>query len=318
MHEILTFLTSVAVEGFLAASMRLAIPIMLAALGGIYNERAGVLNIGMEGMMLGGSLVGFVVGYFTNNMWLGVVAAATAGALIGFVLAFFTVSLDGDQVVVGIALNLLMIGVTSFLFRAIFGVSVEQPRVSGFSPYPIPFLSEIPVLGPLFFRQTWLVYITYFLIGISYVIIFHSAWGLQIISTGENPEATETMGIDVVRTRYSSLVISGMMSGIGGAFLSLGATRLFLDNMTAGRGYIALAILVLGRRQPFGLLGAALLFGAADALQLRTQILNIGIPFQFMLMLPYVLTIIVLAIFVRRTDNPAALGIHYKRGGVKT
>lgn len=317
MQGIFAFLTSLVVEGFLSASMRLAVPIMLAALGGVYNERAGVLNIGMEGMMLGGSLVGFVVGFFTGNMWLGALAAVASGAVLGLVFAFFTVSLDGNQVVVGIAFNLLMIGITSFAFRAIFGVGVEQPRVSGFSPYPIPFLSDIPVLGPLFFRQTWLVYITYILIGISYIIVFHSSWGLNIIATGENPEASETLGIDVIRTRYASLIVSGTLSALGGAFLSLSATRLFLDNMTAGRGYIALAILVLGRRRPIGLLGAALLFGAADALQLRTQILDIGIPFQFMLMLPYLLTVIVLALFVGRIDDPAALGIHYKRGGGK-
>lgn len=318
MANIIDFLTSTVVEGFLTASMRLAIPIMLAALGGVYNERAGVLNIGMEGIMLGGSLVGFLAGYFTGNMWFGVLAALTAGVLIGCVLAVFTVSLDGDQVVVGIAMNLLMIGVTSFIFRAIFGVTIYQPRVSGFAPYLIPVLSDIPIVGPLFFRQTWLAYLTYLLILISYFIIFKSSWGLKIISTGESPEAAETMGINIVKVRYGSLIVSGIMSAMGGAFLSLGATRLFLDNMTAGRGYIALAILVLGRRRPFGLLAAAILFGAADALQLRTQILNIDIPFQFMLMLPYILTIVVLALVVSRIDDPAALGVHYKRGGGKS
>ena len=144
-------------------------------------------------------------------------------------------------------------------------------------------------------------------------MIYRSTWGLQIMATGENPEAAETMGIRAARTRYYSLFVSGMFCALGGAYLSLGAVRLFLDNMTAGRGYIALAILILGRRNPFGLVAAALLFGAADALQLRTQILDINIPFQFMLMLPYVLTMVVLAFFVKRTDDPAALGVPYKR-----
>lgn len=313
MAEIGAFLTSPIFEGFLSASMRLALPIMLAALGGIYNERAGVLNIGMEGMMLAGTLAGFVAGYFSGSMWLGVLAAALAGALLGIVLAYFTVTLDADQVVAGIALNLLLVGVTSFAYRAIFGVGVQQPRVSGFSPVAVPFLSQIPVLGPLFFQQSALVYVTYLLIALTFVVLLRSAWGLQIIAAGENPEAAETMGVDVIQTRYGTLIISGMMCAVGGAFLSLGATHLFLDNMTAGRGYIALAILILGRRHPVGLLGAALLFGAADALQLRTQILDIGIPFQFMLMLPYLLTMVVLAIFVKRTDNPAALGLPYRR-----
>jgi general nucleoside transport system permease protein len=310
-----SFITSPVAAGFFAASMRLAIPIMLAALGGVYNERAGVTNIGMEGMMLMGSLTGFTVGYFTQSLWLGVLAAAVSGAFLGIVLGFFTITLDADQVVAGISLNLLCVGLTSFLYRVIFGLGLQQPRVPEFSNWNPPFLSQIPILGPLLFQQSPLVYLTYLLLAVSFVVIFRSAWGLAIIATGENPEAAETMGINVVATRYGSLLISGVLCAIGGAFLSLVATNLFLDNMTAGRGYIALAILVLGRRNPVGLLAAALMFGAADALQLRTQILKIGIPFQFMLMLPYLLTIVVLAFFVKRADNPAALGVHYQRNG---
>ncbi len=313
MQELIALVTSPVAEGFLSASMRLAIPILLAALGGVYNERAGVLNIGMEGMMLSGCLVGFVVGFATGNMWLGVFAAVLVGGLLGVFLGFFTVTLAANQVVAGIALNLLAIGATSFLYRLSYGTGVQQLRVEGFPVIPVPILSQIPILGPLFFQQSALVYLTYFLMAVTAVVIFRSVWGLQIIATGENPEAAETMGITVARTRYIALFISGMFCSLGGAYLSLGATRLFLDNMTAGRGYIALAILVLGRRNPIGLLGAALLFGAADALQLRTQLLDINIPFQFMLMAPYVLTMIVLAFFVRHTDDPAALGIPYKR-----
>jgi simple sugar transport system permease protein len=288
MDHLMPFLTSQVVEGFLSASMRLAVPILLAALGGVYNERAGVLNVGMEGMMIGGCLVGFVVAYFSENVWLGVLASVLIGVMLGLILGFFTVTLDANQIVAGIAFNLLMLGVTSFLFRLFFGIN-QQPRVNGFATVPIPVLSDLPFLGPLFFRQSALVYITYIFVIISFFVIFRSAWGLQIIGSGENPEATETLGIDVI--------------------------HLFLDGMTAGRGYIALAILVLGRRNPFGLLAASLLFGAADALQLRTQLLDIGIPFQFMLMLPYILTILTLSVFVRRIENPSALGIHYKRGG---
>jgi simple sugar transport system permease protein len=267
----------------------------------------------MEGMMLAGSLVGFAVGYFTGNMWFGVFVAVLTGGLLGLFLGFFTITLAANQVIAGIALNLLAIGATSFLYRLFFGTGVQQLRVEGFQAVPIPILGQIPILGPLFFQQSALVYLAYVLIGVTYVVIYRSAWGLQIIATGENPEAAETMGITVARTRYRALFVSGMICALGGAYLSLGATRLFLDNMTAGRGYIALAILVLGRRNPVGLLGAALLFGAADALQLRTQLLDINIPFQFMLMLPYVLTMVVLAFFVKHTDDPAALGVPYKR-----
>jgi simple sugar transport system permease protein len=317
MDGILNTINSSIAQGFLSASMRLAIPILLAALGGIYNERSGVTNIGMEGMMIVGSLVGFVTGYFTQNLWLGVLAAALSGALLGILLGFFVITLDANQVVAGIALNLLCVGVTSLLFRVIFGVGTDSPRVNGFETMPVPGLSQIPVIGPLFFQQSPLVYITYALVIISFIVIYHTSWGLNIIATGENPEAAETMGVHVIHTRYVSLMISGSMCALGGVFLSLDSTGLFIDNMTAGRGYIALALLILGRRNPFGLLAAALMFGAADALQLRTQILNIGIPFQFMVMLPYVLTMVVLVLFVRNIDNPSALGIHYKQGGGK-
>lgn len=317
MEQFINMITSPVAQGFLSASMRLAIPILLAALGGIYNERSGVLNIGMEGMMIMGSLVGFVTGYFTHNLWLGVLTAAASGILLGIILGFFIITLNGNQVVAGISLNLLCVGLTSLLFRVIFGVGTEAPRINSFETLPIPGLSQIPVIGPLLFQQSPLVYITYGLVIISFLIIFRTAWGLNIISTGENPEAAETMGVNVIRTRYLSLMISGALCAIGGVFLSLDSTGLFIDNMTAGRGYIALALLILGRRNPYGLLLAALMFGAADALQLRTQILNIGIPFQFMVMLPYILTMVVLVAFVRRIDNPAALGVHYRHGGGK-
>jgi simple sugar transport system permease protein len=294
--------------------MRLAAPILLAALGGIYNERAGVLNIGMEGMMIGGALTGFIVTYYTGSVVLGILAALIVGVLLGLVLGFFTISLSGDQVVVGIAFNLLMLGVTSFVYRAFFAVGTQQPQVASLQAVPIPILENIPILGPLLFRQTALVYVAYVLVIVSFVAIFRTMWGLKLITVGESPEAAETLGIHVSRTRYASLVICGMLCALGGAFLSIGASSIYVDNMTAGRGYIALAILVLGRRHPFGIFGAALLFGFADALQLRAQILDIKIPFQFMLMLPYLLTIVVLALFVRRTSDPAALGRHYRRG----
>jgi general nucleoside transport system permease protein len=317
MTDILGAITSPVAQGFLSASMRLAVPILLAALGGIYNERSGVLNIGMEGMMIVGSLVGFVAGFFLHNLWLGVLAAVASGILLGIVLGFFVITLSANQVVAGISLNLLCVGLTSLLFRVIFGVGTASPRVNSFEALPVPLLGNIPILGPLFFRQSPLGYITYALVILTFVVMYRTSWGLSIISTGENPEAAETLGVSVARTRYRSLMISGALCALGGAFLSVDATGLFINNMTAGRGYIALALLILGRRHPFGLLAAALMFGAADALQLRTQILNIGVPFQFMVMLPYLLTMIVLAVFVRRIDNPAALGEHYRKGGEK-
>jgi ABC-type uncharacterized transport system permease subunit len=309
----LSLFTDAVVAGFFAASMRLAIPIMLAAMGGMFGERSGVLNIGLEGIMLAGSLVGFAVGYSTGNLWLGSLAAMIVGGALGLTLGFYTISLGSNQVVTGIALNLLLMGVTSFLYRAMFGNGTAQPRVDSFPPLRIPGLADIPILGPLVFEQGPLVYLSLGLVGVAWVALFKTSFGLRVTAVGEHPRAAETLGIDVARTRYICLTIGGMLAGMGGAFLSLSATGLFLDNMTAGRGYIALAILILGRRHPFGILAAALLFGAADALQLRVQFLPVGIPFQFMLMLPYILTIVVLAGLVRRADAPAALGVPYRR-----
>jgi simple sugar transport system permease protein len=310
----LAFLTDPAFAGFLAASMRLAIPIMLAALGGLFSERSGVLNIGLEGAMLIGAFVGFVAAYLSGSLGLGVLAAVIAGIAFGLILGFYTITLGANQVVVGIAMNLLTIGVTAFFYRLIFGSGTQSPRIDAFPPLDLGPLADIPLIGPLLFRQDILAYIALALIVVAWLVIAKTRFGLNIRAVGEHPEAAETLGVDVFDIRYAAIAISGGLAGLGGAFLSLSATGIFIDNMTAGRGYIALAILILGRRHPFGVLLAALLFGAADALQLRAQLLPTGVPFQFLLMLPYVLTIIVLAGFVGRGGAPAALGVPFRRG----
>ncbi|WP_417308905.1 ABC transporter permease [Devosia sp.] len=311
--DLLALLTSPVADGFFQASMRLTVPIMLAALGGMIAERSGVLNIGLEGMMLAGAFTGFLVAYGTGNLWLGALAGMLAGAMLALILTFYTVVLTSNQVVVGIALNLLTVGATSFAYRAFFGMGTTQPRVDPFPTLQIPVLSDIPVLGPLLFEQTALVYVSLCAIPVIWFIVTRTTPGLAITAVGEHPEAAETLGISVARTRTLSLVASGLLAGLGGAFLSLSATGLFLDNMTAGRGYIALAILVLGRRHPLGVLLAAIIFGGADALQLRGQNMGIGLPYQFLVMLPYVLTIGVLIVFAGRTRDPAALGEPFKR-----
>jgi simple sugar transport system permease protein len=311
--DILAYVTSPVVDGFLEASMRLAVPIMLAALGGMLAERSGVLNIALEGMMLAGAFLGFVAAYQAGSLWIGVATGVVAGAVMGLIVAFYTVILTSNQVVVGIAINLLTMGATSFAYRAVFGMGTAQPRVASFPTLRIPVLADIPVLGPLFFHQTALVYLSLLLVPMLWLFSMRSAPGLSVTAVGEHPEAAETMGISVARTRTLSLIASGALAGLGGAFLSLSATGLFLDNMTAGRGYIALAILALGRRHPFGILAAAMIFGGADALQLRGQNLGIGLPFQFLLMLPYLLTIGVLVFFARKARDPAALGQPFQR-----
>ncbi len=316
MEPILNFLSTPIVEGFFSASMRLAIPIMLAAIGGIFNERAGLSNIGMEGFMILGSLFGFVIAYATGSIWISIAAVIVIGAIQGLIMGYFEITLKVNQVVFGITMNLFCVGLTSFLYRIIFGVG-NSPRIDPLPTLSIPVLSKIPLIGPLFFQQTILAYITYLIVIITAIFFSRTAWGLNFISSGENPEAAETLGVDVILTRYIAIVISGILCTVGGAFLSTAATGLFVQNMTAGRGYIALAILVIGRRNPWGVFGAALLFGAADALQLRTQLFSFKIPYQFLVMLPYVLCMVVMILFSRTSSAPAALGEPYERGGKK-
>ena len=313
MDDVLALLSNPVLAGFLAASVRLSVPILLAALGGMFSEKSGILNIGLEGMMLIGCFVGFIIVYFSGNLWLGVGAAVLVGALCGLGLAFYAVSLGSNQVVVGIAFNLLVLGVSAFCFRLAFGKGTTAPRVTAFQPIDFGPVGEIPILGPLLFQHDPLTYLAILLVIAAWVVMHRSTIGLAIKAVGEHPEAAETLGLNVVRIRYLSVMVSGALAGLGGAFLSISATGLFLDNMSAGRGYIALAILILGRRHPFGVLGAALLFGAAEALQLRAQLLPSGIPLQFLIMLPYVLTVLVLAGFAQRSGAPAALGQPFRR-----
>ena len=295
--------------GFLSASVRLAVPILLAALGGMFSERAGVLNIGLEGMMLAGCFVGFIVAFQSGSIWLGVVAAVAVGAVSGLVLAVYAVTLRANQVVVGISINLAMVGLTGFFFRLAFGAGASSPRIAAFPPVEFGPLRDIPIIRPLLLQHDLLTYLAVLIVAVSWLLLFRSTYGLALNATGENPAAAETLGINVRRVRYLAVMVSGGLAGLGGAFLSMSATGLFVENMTAGRGYIALAILILGRRHTLGIVAASVLFGAADALQLRAQLLPGVVPLQFLLMLPYVLTIVVLAFFAQRAAAPAALGV---------
>lgn len=309
----MSFLTDPVVVGFIAASVRLAIPILLAALGGMFSERAGVLNIGLEGLMLIGCFTAFITGYMTGSLWLGVLAAIAVGAISGAVLAFYAVTARANQVVVGIAFNLMMLGLTAFFFRLAFAAGSTSPRITPFEPIDFGALGGLPVFGPLLFSHDPLTYLALLLVVVAWLVMERSTMGQAIRAVGEHPEAAETLGLDVVRIRYGAVMVSGALAGLGGAFLSTASTGLFLDNMTAGRGYIALAILILGRRHAFGILLGALLFGAADALQLRAQLLPIGVPLQFLIMLPYLLTILVLAGLAGRGGAPRALGVPFGR-----
>jgi ABC-type uncharacterized transport system permease subunit len=298
---------------FFAATVRMASPVLYATMGGILNERAGIINIGLEGIMLTGALTGVVVSFYTGDPWLGFAAAAVAGGLVALVHAFLSISLEANQIVSGAAINIACLGLTSFVIRILFGLKEQQRTVPHFVPSHVPVLSDIPVIGPIFFAQNVVVYAAYALVPLLAFVLYRSRWGLVIIASGEHPRAADTMGIDPNRVRYVCTVLSGMAGGAGGASLSLGQLHFFVDDMTAGRGFMALAALIFGRWDPVGGLVACLLFGAADALQFRIQATGVNIPYQFMLMLPYLLTLVVLVIFMARARGPGAIGVPYRR-----
>lgn len=313
----MAFLSDPVFTGFLSASVRLSIPILLAALGGVFAERSGVLNVGLEGMMLAGCFAGFMITFQTDLLILGLLAAMIVGGGVGLLLGVFAISLRANQVVVGIAINLLVAGATAFLFRLAFRAGAETPRITPFAALDFGPLATIPVLGPMLFSHDILTYAALGLVVVSWVVLCRSTIGLAVSAVGENPVAATTLGLYAVRTRYLAVIVSGVLAGLGGAFLSMSATGLFLDNMTAGRGYIALAILILGRRHPFGIVAASLVFGAAEALQLRAQLVPTGVPLQALIVLPYALTLVVLAGFAAKSGAPKSLGQPLPKSGVR-
>jgi simple sugar transport system permease protein len=298
----------------LAASMvAMAVPLLLAALGELIAERAGVINIGLEGLILVGAFAALVTAWSVGSPGLGFVAALAVGALLGAGFAFFVVQRNANQVVAGTALNLLALGLTGVAYRAVFGVTGAALTIPGLSAVPIPLLSGWPVVGPSFFSQTALAYLSFALVpGIAFVLA-RTVPGLTLRMVGENPYAAETQGVRVGRVRTIALIACGALAAAGGAYLALAYAKTFVEGMSAGRGFIALAIVIVGRRSPAGVLAAALFFGFATALQFHFQALGLAVPFQLFLILPYVMTLAVLAGFVGRTSAPAALGQPYER-----
>jgi ABC-type uncharacterized transport system permease subunit len=297
-------LLSVINVGLFAAALRMATPIAYASLGGIFSERVGIINIGLEGMMLTCAFTGVAVSYYTGNPWLGVLAAMLVGGLLGFFHAVLTVKFVGDQIVSGTGINIFAMGFTAYMSQVIWGSRGASSSVPGFKPVSIPLLKDIPIVGKILGTHTPLVYVMMLATVLSYVVLFRTPWGLRIRAVGEHPAAAETAGIDVLRMKYICVTVSGMLAGLGGAFLSLGHLHLFAWGMTGGRGFIAMAAMIFGKWMPFGAFGASLLFGLADALQMRLQALGL-LPPQIILTIPYVLTVAVLAGVVGKATPPS-------------
>ncbi|PMB50783.1 branched-chain amino acid ABC transporter permease [Fischerella thermalis CCMEE 5201] len=295
---------------YLVASLRLATPLAFAALGGMYSERSGVLNIALEGMLLIGAFTGAIATFYTHNPWIGILAALISGGIVGLLHAFLCVSLYVNQLVSGLAINLVAAGLTSFLARLVFDGSSTQ-RLAGIEPIMIPGLANLPLLGTLLFQQNIFVYLLFILVILSTYILFHTSFGLTLRAVGEYPKAAATSGISVQRVRYLAVVFGGCLVSLGGAYLSLVQVRYFAEGMSAGKGFIAIAALIFGRWHPYGSALACLLFGATEALQLRIQALGVNVPYQFLVMLPYAIALFALVSNKTKSTPPAALGVPY-------
>jgi ABC-type uncharacterized transport system permease subunit len=296
-------------QSLLASAIAISTPILFAAVGELVAERSGVINIGLEGMLLTAAFSAMTATYFSGMPLLGLVAAWFGGLLLALLFAYLVVVHSANQIVVGTALNLLAIGITGVAYRAIFGVTGAALTVTGFSPIAIPFLSSIPILGPSFFSQTALGYLAFILVPLVSAGLHQTIPGLKLRMVGENPSAAAAQGLSVRLTQLLALSGCGLLAGTAGAYLAIAYSHTFVEGMSAGRGFIALAIVIFGRWSAWGIGGAALLFGLATALQFHVQALGLPIPYQFPLMLPYVLTLLVLAGYAGKTKAPAALGV---------
>lgn len=290
--------------GLFASAIRMATPIAFAALGGIFSERAGIINIGLEGMMLTCAFSAVAATHFLGNPWLGVLVALLIGALLGLLHGLITIKFAGNQIVSGTGINILALGLTAFMSQVIWGSRGASDAVQGIDPISIPIIKDIPIIGDIIGVHSPLVYILIISVAISYIILFKTPFGLRIRAVGEHPAAADTAGVNVFKTKYYCLIISGIFAGFGGSFLSLGHLNLFAWGMTGGRGFIALAAMIFGGWMPLGAFGASLLFGFSDALQMRLQTLGV-LPPQIILTIPYILTIIVLAGVIGRVTPPS-------------
>ena len=303
----ITFLTA-----FLTAAVRMAIPLLYAGLGEVFLERTGILNIGMEGVMLGGAFFSFAGAYYSHNLFIGLICGMLGGLGVSAIHGFLTIKLAQNQSVSGIALNIFMLGVTSFLYKLMASESYQQ--IPTLVAIKIPVLSEIPLIGNAFFNQDLLTYVLYLLVIAAVIFYKKSVYGLAFTAIGESPRAADAAGIPVYKYQWMAIAVNGMLGGIGGATLVLVQLGKFSENMISGRGYIALAAVILGRYTPMGMFGAALIFGGANALQIRLQAMGVALPSQALAMLPYVITLIALLLSARKKSEPESLGVPYIRG----
>ncbi|GAA1926150.1 ABC transporter permease [Nocardioides lentus] len=305
---------AVPVVGLLGGAMTLAVPLVFGAMSGVLGERAGVVNIAIDGQLLAGACAAAVAGSLTGSAWGGIVGAAVAGVLVAALLGLFAINYLVEQVIVGVVLNVLVIGVTSFVFAQVLSDNPDLNSPPRLQSLAIPVLGDIPLVGPILFRQSPIVYLLYVVVAVVTFALYRTRWGLRVRAVGEHPKAADTVGIPVNRTRFRTVLVAGAIAGAGGAFYTLVAAQGFNREMTAGAGYIALAAVIFGKWDPIRATLAALLFGFASSLQGILSVLGSPVPSQFMLMLPYVVTIFAVAGLVGRSRAPAAVGLPYSKG----
>lgn len=300
-------------QELLLSTVRMATPILIVAIAELYSERAGQVNIGLDGIMAFGALIGFLVCYITGSPYLGILAGAVGGVMINMVYAFCTIHLGAEQIVYGMAINIFAPALASFIYKVYFGISSTLAQANQMQSVPIPVLSKIPFLGSILFNHTPIVYLAYLLVPTTYVFFSKTKAGLNFKAVGEYPKAAESMGINVFRQKYLASTICGALAGLSGAYLTTCYVSTYSDGIVSGRGFIALSAVIFGRWMPSGVLLAALLFGFTDALQLRLQIMSSSTPYQLLAMIPYLCTLFVLAFFGIKKAGPKANGRPYFR-----
>jgi simple sugar transport system permease protein len=303
--------TSLNLAGMLSSAVLLSVPITLGAFSGVLSERAGVINVAIEGMMLMSSMVGALVGSIAGNAWVGLLGAIASTIILALIHAVLSIEYRINQVISGTVINIFSLGMTSFIAQKFLETNQALNQPPLFPRVPIPGLASIPIIGPIFFNTNLFVYIMFILLIVIQVALFSTRWGLRLRSVGEHPKAADTLGINVIRTRYMAVILSGVVAGIGGAFFTLGSVGRFSEGMTAGKGFIGLAAMIFGNWTPIGSLGAGFLFGFADAIGSKLSLLGSAIPAQIMGMAPYLITMIALAGFIGKGQAPAADGQPY-------
>ena len=301
--------------GLLQAAVLLAVPLIFGSMAGLLCEKSGVINIAIEGQLLFAAFVSAVVASLSQNLIWGLISAPIAGVLVSWILAYFSIRFQVDQVILGFVINVLVLGLTNFFYTVLLVPYESTWNAAGsFSAIPIPVLSKIPIIGPILFNQTIIVYFMYLIVTVIQIALFNSKWGLRTRAVGELPIAADSVGIDVNKLRFRNVLIAGAVAGVGGAVFTIGAVGVFSQSMTAGAGFIALACLIFGKWSPKGALIAALFFGFTNSLQSNLSIAGVPIPSEFMLMIPYIATIIAVSGLIGRVRAPAADGIPYLRG----